>query len=82
MQAHLRPLLPLPTRLKPDGHLRRPVRAVLYDIYGTLLISSSGDIGVSRRQTVRGTALEDLLERFRIRMPADQLIARLHHAIE
>ncbi|MBW1636918.1 MAG: HAD family hydrolase [Deltaproteobacteria bacterium] len=38
------PLVPLPTRLQP--HLKPVmVKAVIFDIYGTLLISEAGDVG-------------------------------------
>ena len=48
MRALCRPLLP-----EPSGERARLVplpgiRAVLFDVYGTLLISGSGDIGTSR----------------------------------
>ena len=39
------PLDPIPTGLKPSGSPRHPVKAVLFDVYGTLLISASGDLG-------------------------------------
>ena len=46
---HNRPLEPIPTdhppRLKPLGD----VQAVLFDIYGTLFVSGSGDIGVAQK---------------------------------
>lgn len=38
---------PQPTGVRPTGRLRRPVRAVLFDVYGTLLISAAGDIGIA-----------------------------------
>lgn len=44
-QRHTRPLDPIPTGLKPEGAPRHPVKAVLFDVYGTLLISASGDLG-------------------------------------
>jgi len=37
-------LNPIPTHLKSKLKFPSPIRAVLFDIYGTLLISSSGDI--------------------------------------
>ena len=41
------PLGPLPTPLGAGGQLRRPLRAVLFDVYGTLLISRAGDISLA-----------------------------------
>lgn len=40
----LNPLTPIPTGLKPRYQKDGNVKAVIFDIYGTLLISSSGDI--------------------------------------
>ncbi len=40
----LEPLSPVPTGIEPDIRPNGQIRAVLFDIYGTLLISSSGDI--------------------------------------
>ena len=44
-QRHTRSLVPIPTGLKPEGAPKYPVKAVLFDVYGTLFISSSGDLG-------------------------------------
>ena len=46
----LSPLAPIPTGM--DARLEVPwtVRAVLFDIYGTLLISGTGDIGIAATQ--------------------------------
>jgi putative hydrolase of the HAD superfamily len=38
------PILPIPTHVAPDFKHDPAIRAVLFDIYGTLLISESGDI--------------------------------------
>jgi len=44
------PLEPLPTGLVPDVRRMNEVRAVIFDIYGTLFVSGSGDIGVAAAQ--------------------------------
>jgi putative hydrolase of the HAD superfamily len=41
------PLAPLPTDAVPLGGLKYPVAAVLFDVYGTLLVSAAGDIGTT-----------------------------------
>src|SRR5512147_3038723 len=38
---------PLPTSLQPEISIDKSIRAVLFDIYGTILISASGDIDES-----------------------------------
>lgn len=40
----LSPLAPVPTELKPELNSLPGVRVILFDVYGTLLISASGDI--------------------------------------
>ena len=45
MAPWVRPLAPIPAQVTPETTLATPVRAVLFDIYGTLFISASGDIG-------------------------------------
>ncbi len=44
---HVRPLAPVPAGAVPGGKLDAPVRCVLLDVYGTLIVSAAGDIGVS-----------------------------------
>lgn len=45
----------LPTGLKPKLSPKHPIKAVLFDIYGTLLISATGDID---RNGLSGTAMK------------------------
>lgn len=46
MRRLLSPLSPEPTGVSPVLHPLPGVRVVLFDIYGTLLVSASGDIGI------------------------------------
>jgi len=46
-----RPLRPLPTGMAARPRRMEGVRAVLFDIYGTLLISGSGDVGTAMQQS-------------------------------
>ncbi|QDS98007.1 HAD family hydrolase [Adhaeretor mobilis] len=55
-----RPLEPQPTAQNPELPKLAGVRAVLFDIYGTLIISGSGDIGAAD-PTIRGQAFADAL---------------------
>jgi putative hydrolase of the HAD superfamily len=45
--AGLEPLAPEPTGISPDLHGRHLLKAIVFDVYGTLLISDSGDIDES-----------------------------------
>ena len=40
----LEPMLPVPTGMEPCLTLKNPLKAFVFDVYGTLLISDSGDI--------------------------------------
>ena len=46
IKRHARPLEPRPTGVSPALSVQEGVRAVLFDVYGTLLISGSGDVGL------------------------------------
>jgi putative hydrolase of the HAD superfamily len=47
IQSLSRPLKPVPTGIKTDLHPIDGIETVLFDIYGTLLISGSGDVGTA-----------------------------------
>ncbi len=47
IRSHSQPLVPMATGVAARLRSLRAVRAVLFDIYGTLVISGSGDIGVT-----------------------------------
>lgn len=55
----LKPLQPVPTSLSPRLRSLPDCKALLFDIYGTLLISASGDIG---HQDMRVDAMAQALE--------------------
>ena len=57
---HLKPLQPEPTGRTPRVERLPNIRAVLFDIYGTLLISGSGDVGTAAAVN-KGDALDDAL---------------------
>lgn len=55
-------LLPLPTGLKPDLSKLPDIRAVVFDIYGTLIISAAGDISLADGAK-RGHFIREAIER-------------------
>ncbi len=59
VRTHCRPLLPIPTHVEPHLVWLPEIRAVLFDIYGTLLISASGDIG-GERNSLREEAIQSV----------------------
>ena len=62
----MKPLSPIPTDINPAGQLNHPVQCVLFDVYGTLLISDSGDIGVAKSKAQQHAKIQKLLEKHRI----------------
>jgi putative hydrolase of the HAD superfamily len=51
IRQHCRPLEPIPTGTEPRLSRLTGIRVVLFDVYGTLLISSSGDLSADREAT-------------------------------
>lgn len=61
LKQNSNPLQPIPAELSPRLTKLQGIRAVLFDIYGTLLISGSGDVGTAderQHESAFRTALE------------------------
>lgn len=58
LAARARPMAPMPTDAEPRQPALPGIRAVLFDVYGTLLISGTGDIGLSE-EAARGPAMTE-----------------------
>ncbi len=87
MTPYVNPLLPVPTSVQPMNNLRSPIKAILFDIYGTLFISASGDISktqINPDQTNpdHASAINALLEKYKISSNYTQLNELLLHAIK
>ena len=80
-QSNLGVLKPLPTGMMPGGQIRGALRAILFDIYGTLFISGSGDIGTSAERFRPSDALAALRQHYRIPWSSTQLAQKLFAAI-
>jgi putative hydrolase of the HAD superfamily len=78
---HLCPMAPIPTGLPSKLEKMKPFSAILFDVYGTLLISRAGAIGFDQKVSNRTGQMKDLLDRFGIDATPDQLAARLRDAI-
>ncbi len=59
-------ILPLSTNLVQHGQPRQKIKGILFDIYGTLFISRSGDIGTAKKNSIKNQAVETLLEKYAI----------------
>lgn len=80
--AYVRKLEPIATGLSPQLDSLRPFRAVLFDVYGTLMISGVGDIGVGCESCAQADRLQPLLHRYGIDIEPERLGHRLQAAIQ
>ena len=62
MRRLLRPLEPKPTGVLPRTAPLPGIRAVLFDVYGTLLVSGSGDVGTTLAGSAPAAALRAAFE--------------------
>jgi len=81
LKDYLLPLEPIPTGLTPSGTLTRPVSCILFDIYGTLFISESGDIHRAEDRLSKTDQVSRLLAAHGIDQPADAVQQALLTAI-
>ncbi len=78
VETHIRnrsDISPLPTGVTSDIHPLGQIKAVIFDIYGTLLVSGSGDVGTSLK-TSRGEAFLAALFEAGISDPDADVITR------
>ncbi|MDH3568445.1 MAG: hypothetical protein OEM61_13970, partial [Desulfobacteraceae bacterium] len=61
---YIKPILPRPSSFHRSGKLEDTIQCILFDIYGTLFVSSSGDIGIAKRESYNSEKLEKLLNKF------------------
>jgi len=81
-----KPLTPLPSGVREDGFLRRKVRVVFFDVYGTLFVSESGDIavaqeGISAEKGKKLSLLRDLFRRYESGSDVHGMIRRFFEEI-
>ena len=79
---YISPLSPLPTGASRNGSLTTPVACILFDVYGTLFISGSGDIGTAEKRTRHLSELTCLLERYHIPGTGRDLLDALFERIK
>ena len=78
----LQPLSPIPAGVNPKTDRLPPVRCMLFDIYGTLFISASGDIGIAKGAKKPLQQLQSLLNRFHFDLSPEELLAAYYRSIE
>jgi putative hydrolase of the HAD superfamily len=80
---HRKPLKPIDTAVASKLADLSALKAVIFDVYGTLVISGSGDVGTAD-ETDRGSHLGEAIQAVGIQLAADRYptIAELHRRIE
>jgi len=81
-EKYFTPLSPLPTSLNQSGKLDKKIKCILFDIYGTLFMSGSGDIGTAKKVLQETDKIEHLLKKFKIKINAKTLLNDFFHIIE
>lgn len=82
MAPYVSPLSPIPTGLSPKIQLKFPVRAVMFDVYGTLFISASGDISIVQKNSTAQDRLIQLLNKYAIALNPSQLSDAITYRIQ
>ena len=73
---------PVPTGRQPAGRLDDTVKCILFDVYGTLFISGSGDIGIARSKSKKQFEIENLIEQYDLDATYENLLQILYDRIE
>jgi len=79
---YIEPLSPLPTSLNPSKKLKEKVECIIFDVYGTLFISGSGDISIARKQSRPTQNLKNLLDRYQIKKKPQIVLDDFFSAID
>lgn len=79
---YIQPLLPIPTRIKPGGEIKENIRCILFDIYGTLFISSSGDISITQRQSQQSRDFKQLMDKYHLKKEPQTVLNEFFSAID
>lgn len=82
ISQYITPISPLPTSLKPGGKLEEKIEAILFDLYGTLFISRSGDISMAKNKSPQTKKLGKLLQKFGIKKGPQTVLKQFFTAIE
>ncbi len=73
---------PIPSDRQPAGRLDDAVKCILFDVYGTLFISDSGDIGIARSKSKKNLELINLIEKYHLDATSESLLQNLYDCIE
>jgi putative hydrolase of the HAD superfamily len=79
---YIKPLLPISTTLNPTGEIKENIRCILFDMYGTLFISGSGDISIAQRQAQQARYFKQLMDRYPLKKDPQTLLNEFFSAID
>jgi putative hydrolase of the HAD superfamily len=82
ISKYIRPIYPLPSSLGQSGKVEGKIKAILFDLYGTLFISGSGDISMAKKESPQTEKLEKLLYNFGIQKEPQTVLRQFFTAIE
>ncbi|MBW1835100.1 MAG: HAD family hydrolase [Deltaproteobacteria bacterium] len=82
LSNYITPLNPIPTSLKKTGKIDGKIKCILFDIYGTLFISGSGDISIAEKKSHNIHRLEQLLLKYDIKKKPHIILDNLFSAIK
>ena len=66
IRKHSKPLAPLPTGVSPKLASFEEIKYVVFDIYGTIMISAAGDISLAGGDTAPGAAMEQVFAKLNL----------------
>ncbi len=79
---HVRPLSPIPSGLEADLSAVQKFGAMLFDVYGTLLVSTAGEIGPHHDTDKHHDALQALLQQYAIKRSPQSVMAQMQRHIK
>ena len=82
LSTYVQRLAPIATHMAPKLDGLKPYQAILFDVYGTLVISGAGDIGVGCDISSKDDQLVQLLHRYGIDMEPEEFRRLLQSAIQ
>ena len=82
LKKYLTPLMPIPTTLKAGGKLEGQILCILFDVYGTLFISASGDIGAAEKRSQSADKIQELLIKYDIKTAPQIVLHDFYAAIK
>ena len=73
ISEYIRPMTPVPTALSRTGTLTDRIECILFDVYGTLFISGSGDIHLAKKESHEHRHLKKLIGKYNIDQEAHRV---------